>query len=170
MIQDFRHKGLRQFFETGSTAGIQASLERKLRFQLAALHSATQIEDMDLPGYRLHLRSIWVNGNWRLTFAFRDGHVFDLDVEDDHGCRCTTRLTPAPSSKGCISSRVPSPSTVQRLVAGKSRVSPDRALRLSRVLGRSAESWLAMQDSYDLWQARQSLDLSGLTPMELTAA
>jgi plasmid maintenance system antidote protein VapI len=39
---------------------------------------------------------------------------------------------------------------------------------LSRVLGRSAESWLAMQDSYDLWQARQSLDLSGLTPMALT--
>jgi hypothetical protein len=40
-------KGLRQFFETGSTAGIQAPLARKLRLQLAALHSATQIEDMD---------------------------------------------------------------------------------------------------------------------------
>ena len=87
MIQDFRHKGLLQFFETGSTAGIQASLARKLRLQLAALHSATQIEDMDMPGYHLHLLkgadkarwSIWVNGNWRLTFAFRDGHVFDLD-------------------------------------------------------------------------------------------
>ena len=47
---------------------------------------------MDLPGYRLHLLkgadkgrwSIWVNGNWRLTFAFRDGHVFDLDFEDYH--------------------------------------------------------------------------------------
>ena len=59
-------------------------------------------------------------------------------------------------------------STFQRLVAGKSRVSPDMALRLSRVLGRSAESWLAMQDSYDLWHARQRLDLSALTPMELT--
>ena len=46
-----------------------------------------------------------------------------------------------------------SASTVQRLVAGKSRVSPD----------------VALQDSYDLWQARQSLDLSGLTPIELTA-
>ena len=43
-------------------------------------------------------------------------------------------------------------------------------LRLSRVLGRSAESWLAMQDSHDLWQARQRLDLSGLTLMELTTA
>jgi toxin HigB-1 len=50
------------------------------------------IEDLDLPGYRLHpLKgtdegrwSIWVNGNWRLTFAFRDGHVFDLDFENYH--------------------------------------------------------------------------------------
>lgn len=64
----------------------------KLRLQLAALHSAAQIEDLDLPGYRLHpLKgsdkgrwSIWVNGNWRLTFVFRDGHVFDLDFEDYH--------------------------------------------------------------------------------------
>ncbi len=39
-----------------------------------------------------------------------------------------------------------------------------------RVLGRSAENWLAMQDSHDLWQARRRLDLSGLTPMELTPA
>jgi plasmid maintenance system antidote protein VapI len=39
-----------------------------------------------------------------------------------------------------------------------------------QVLGRSAESWLAMQDSHDLWQARQRHDRSGLTPMELTPA
>jgi proteic killer suppression protein len=92
VIHGFRHKGLRLFFETGSTAGIQPALARKLRLQLAALHSAALIEDLDLPGYRLHpLKgahkgrwSIWVNGNWRLTFAFRDGHVFDLDFEDYH--------------------------------------------------------------------------------------
>ena len=92
VIQAFRHKGLRLFFETGKTAGIQPSLGGKLRLQLAALHSAAQIEDLDLPGYRLHLLkgsdkgrwSIWVNGNWRLTFVFRDGHVFDLDFEDYH--------------------------------------------------------------------------------------
>jgi len=49
------------------------------------------------------------------------------------------------------------------LVAGKSLVPRDMALRLSRVLGRSAESWLNVQDSHNLWQYRQSLDLSGLT-------
>lgn len=63
-----------------------------------------------------------------------------------------------------------SASTFQRLVASKSRVTPDMALRLSKVLGRSPESWLALQDSYELWEARQRLDLSGLTPMELLPA
>ncbi len=63
-----------------------------------------------------------------------------------------------------------SASSFQRLVAGKSRVTPDMALRLSRVLGRSAVSWLAMQDSHDLWRARQCLELSVLTPRELTPA
>ncbi|MCP9808464.1 type II toxin-antitoxin system RelE/ParE family toxin [Cyanobium sp. HWJ4-Hawea] len=92
MIQSFRHKGLRLFFETGKTTGIQPSLSPKLRLQLAALQSANQIEDLECPGYRLHLLkgtdkgrwSIWVNGNWRLTFEFREGHVFNLDFEDYH--------------------------------------------------------------------------------------
>jgi proteic killer suppression protein len=69
VIQDFRHKGLRQFFETGSTAGIQAPLARKLRLQLAALHSATQIEDMDLPGYRLHLLKGADKGRWSIWIS-----------------------------------------------------------------------------------------------------
>ena len=63
-----------------------------------------------------------------------------------------------------------SASTFQRLVACKSRVTPDMALRLSKVLGRSPESWLSLQDSYDLWEARHRLDLSGLTPMQLLPA
>jgi addiction module HigA family antidote len=54
------------------------------------------------------------------------------------------------------------PSTLNRILQGRSRVTPEMALRLSRCLGRSAESWLAMQDAHDLWQARQRLDLSGL--------
>jgi plasmid maintenance system killer protein len=50
LIQGFRHKGLRQLFETGSNAGIQPSLARKLSLQLAALNSAAVIEDLDLRG------------------------------------------------------------------------------------------------------------------------
>ena len=57
------------------------------------------------------------------------------------------------------------PSTLNRILQGRSRVTPEMALRLSRCLGRSAESWLAMQDAHDLWQARQRLDLSKLEPL-----
>ena len=52
-----------------------------------------------------------------------------------------------------------SPSTFTRLVNGRSNVSPEMALRLSKTLGRSAESWLAMQSNYDLWHAKQKVDL-----------
>jgi antitoxin HigA-1 len=53
-----------------------------------------------------------------------------------------------------------SPSTLSRVLNQTSRVTPEMALRLSKALGRSAESWLAMQDAHDLWVARQQLDLS----------
>jgi addiction module HigA family antidote len=62
-----------------------------------------------------------------------------------------------------------SPSTVARLLSGANRVSPEMALRLSKALGRSAESWLAMQDAHDLWQARQSLDLEHVRPLRQEA-
>ena len=92
MIQSFRHKGLRKFFESGSAAGIQPHHAKRLRMILVALDTALNIEDMDVPGFRLHpLKgsergrwSVWVNGNWRLTFEFKDGHAYVLDYEDYH--------------------------------------------------------------------------------------
>ena len=51
-------------------------------------------------------------------------------------------------------------STLARVVAARSAVSPEMALRLSKAIGRSPESWLAMQDNYDLWQAKKSANLS----------
>ena len=62
-----------------------------------------------------------------------------------------------------------SPSTFSRLLKGQSRISPEMALRLSRCLGRSPESWLVMQDNYDLWQARQKVDLAGIEPLAIPA-
>lgn len=59
-----------------------------------------------------------------------------------------------------------SPSTLTRLLAGASRVSPAMALRLSKVLGRSAESWLAMQGAHDLWQARRNTHLDHVHRLE----
>jgi addiction module HigA family antidote len=52
------------------------------------------------------------------------------------------------------------PSTLSRVLSGSSRVSPEMALRLSKAVGRSAQSWLAMQRAYDLWVTRQTLDLA----------
>ena len=62
------------------------------------------------------------------------------------------------------------PSTLSRLLKGSSRVTPEMALRLSKALGRSPESWLAMQDAYDLWQARQSVDLSAVGTLRFAVA
>jgi proteic killer suppression protein len=92
VIQSFRHKGLRRFFESGSAAGIQPKHAKRLRMLLAALDTAQVIGDMDVPGFNLHpLKgqrrgrwSVWVNGNWRVTFEFRDGHAYVLDYEDYH--------------------------------------------------------------------------------------
>lgn len=92
MIQSFRHKGLRKFFESGSAAGIQPHHAKRLRMQLTALDTAQSVEDMNIPGFRLHpLKgeergrwSVWVNGNWRLTFEFKEGHAYILDYEDYH--------------------------------------------------------------------------------------
>jgi toxin HigB-1 len=92
MIISFAHKGLESYFHTGSKRGIQAAHASRLRLQLAALDSAKQIEDMDLPGYRLHplkgdRKGVWsisVNGNWRITFKFSGGNAEVIDYEDYH--------------------------------------------------------------------------------------
>ena len=63
-----------------------------------------------------------------------------------------------------------SASTLSRVISGASRVTPEMALRLSKAIGRSAESWLAMQDAHDLWVARQSVDLGPVQPLRLASA
>ena len=92
MIKSFKHKGLEYFYSSGSTKGIQAKHAKKLRMQLAALDTANYIEDLDIPGYRLHqlkgsLKGLWsitVNANWRITFEFTDGNVYIVNYEDYH--------------------------------------------------------------------------------------
>lgn len=62
------------------------------------------------------------------------------------------------------------PSTLNRIVNGQSGVSPDMALRLSKALGRSPESWMAMQHNYDLWHAKREADLSAVQKVKFEAA
>ena len=62
------------------------------------------------------------------------------------------------------------PSTLSRILKGSNRVTPEMALRLSKAIGRSPESWLAMQDAHDLWRARQHVDLKRVGKLVLAAA
>jgi antitoxin HigA-1 len=70
------------------------------------------------------------------------------------------------SSRAVAAKLKVSPSTFSRLLNGRSGVSPEMALRLSKTLGRSPESWLAMQNNTDLWQMRQHLDLEEVEKLE----
>lgn len=61
-------------------------------------------------------------------------------------------------------------STLNRILNETSGISPEMALRLSKVLGRSPESWLMMQDHYDLWDAKQKVDLKAIHKFEFKYA
>ena len=92
MIKSFRHKGVEQYFKTGSKARIQAKHAERLRKQLFALDSARAPQDMNAPSWRLHrlrgeLENHWavdVSGNWRLTFAFEGEDAVLVDYKDYH--------------------------------------------------------------------------------------
>ncbi|MCK0770052.1 HigA family addiction module antitoxin [Chromohalobacter canadensis] len=74
------------------------------------------------------------------------------------------------SSRQLASNLGVSPSTLSRVLKGESGISPEMALRLSKVLGRTPESWLAIQDMYDLWVARNTLNLNDVRPLDFDAA
>ena len=92
MIKSFAHKGLEKFFLTGSKASIQPAHADKLARQLAILNVATTQEAMDQPAWNLHGLmgdkaghwSVWVNGNWRLTFKFSGEDAEVVDYQDWH--------------------------------------------------------------------------------------
>jgi len=92
VIRSFAHKVLEKFFLTGSKAGIQPAHTEKLSRQLAILNVAKDAREMDMPGWRLHCLSgrdagrwsVWVKGNWRLTFRFAGEDAELVDYQDYH--------------------------------------------------------------------------------------
>ncbi|HCV66802.1 MAG TPA: addiction module antidote protein, HigA family [Serratia sp.] len=70
------------------------------------------------------------------------------------------------SARGLAKTLDVAPSTVQRLITGKSDISPEMAIRLSIVIGSSERVWMGMQDAYDLWHARQTIDVSKLRKLD----
>lgn len=92
MIIGFKHKGLRDVYERGSTKGIRADQRRRIAIILADLDAAKSLEDLNRPSLRLHelkgdRKGTWavsVNGPWRITFTHEDGKFDVLDLEQYH--------------------------------------------------------------------------------------
>lgn len=186
MIRSFKHKGLEAFFRSGSKAGIVPSHASKLRRLLLQLDHARSAQDMNVVGWRWHaLRgdlaghwSVWVNGNWRLTFAFDDGQPVLVDYQDYHRPEDFTmaRMFDPPHPGETLREDVlpalglsvtdaalelgVTRAALSRVLNGRAGISPEMALRLERWLGVEnggrAEVWIGMQASYDLWRAEQS--------------
>ncbi len=92
MIASFRHKGLKLMFEKGDRRKVLPDYADKIGRVLARLEEASEVGNMDLPGFRLHplkgaLAGFWsvtVSGNWRIVFRFEGGHARDVDLIDYH--------------------------------------------------------------------------------------
>jgi len=92
MIKSFKHKGLEGFFYDGSRSGINTRHAEKLGRLLDRLDASEKPQDMNLPGFRLHelkgkekgTWSVWVNGNWRVTFRFDGNDAIVVDYRDYH--------------------------------------------------------------------------------------
>ncbi len=92
MIKSFKHKGLEKFFVFGNASGIQQAHKARLEERLTALHTAATVQDMNIPGWRLHpLRgsregqwAVNVSANWRVVFEFENGHAHAVNYEDYH--------------------------------------------------------------------------------------
>jgi toxin HigB-1 len=92
MIKVIRHKGLKRFYESGDTRGINAQHAAWLRLLLTSLDVAASPADKNNPGYRLHALkgerkgqwAVTVSGNWRLIFAFEGEDITDVDLIDYH--------------------------------------------------------------------------------------
>lgn len=92
MIESFRHKGLKDFWEKSSRKGIPPASAPRIERVLDALDAATDVSQLNLPGFKLHpLKgdrkgewSIWVSENYRITFRFAQGDAYDVNLEDYH--------------------------------------------------------------------------------------
>ena len=92
MIESFWHRGLRELFETGKSRRVRQDLAKRSIQILDALHNAAVLDDLRLPGLRLHPDSRYkpvrwrvdVNGPWRITFEWKDGDAHKVDLVQDH--------------------------------------------------------------------------------------
>jgi len=91
MIKSFRHKGLKYLFDRNDDRKLDHELVSRIRRRLSAIHAATSVEQLDVPGFDFHVLrgkprrySIHVNGPWCITFEFENGDAYRVDLENYH--------------------------------------------------------------------------------------
>jgi proteic killer suppression protein len=92
MIKTWQHKGLKQFYDTGTLRGIQSKHKKRLTIILQRLDAATKPDDLNLPGMRFHqlqgrykgFYSVTVSGNWRVIYKFEGKDAILVDYLDYH--------------------------------------------------------------------------------------
>src|SRR5208282_2896663 len=129
MIGSFKHRGLKRLYKDDDRRGIRPDLVDTVEDILGRLDRAESPQALNLPGYRLHalnggLRGFWsvtVRENWRIIFRFEGAEVLGVSRQ-----------------------------TLNNIIHGKSGISPEMAIRLSKAFGSTPETWLRMQLAYDL--------------------
>ena len=92
MIKTFRHRGLKELFERGTSARVDPQQQARIKERLDAINRAANLNALALPGYRTHVLqqfrpprySIRVSGAWRITFEFSGGDAYRVDLEQYH--------------------------------------------------------------------------------------
>lgn len=167
---------------TGSEAGSAAAHAEKLQIRLTALHAATGPEDMNAAAWKLHALagrnakkqdveghwSIWITGNWRLTFFSKEQTLFWLitriitkeptmtSMHDPAHPGLVLRDYLGELSITTVAERLGvTRAALSRILNGHAGISAEMAILLGAALGTSAEMWAIMQARYDLWQAQR---------------
>jgi addiction module HigA family antidote len=182
VIRGFKHRGLKRLYERGDRAGIRPDLLETVEDILGRLDRAATPQALNLPGYRLHplkgeMRGYWsvtVRANWRIIFHFDGEDALDVELIDYHERRGETPMPmknpPHPGRSirtACLEPLGLSISegakilgvtrqALNNVIAGKSGISPEMAIRLTKAFGSTPETWLGMQLAYDLAAARKN--------------
>jgi toxin HigB-1 len=92
MIENFKHKGLKRFYEKNDRSGLDSERVVKIKKILSSIEAAESPEELDLPTFHFHpltgdrkgFFSITIRANWRITFRFEHGNAYDVNLEDYH--------------------------------------------------------------------------------------
>jgi addiction module HigA family antidote len=152
MIKSFRHSGLQKLFKQGERKKLRPEHVNKIRRILARLNEAEDAKDMDLPGYRLHA----LKGKLSVLIFYYFKECFMAMFDPPHpgesirvDCLEPLGLSITEGARILGVTR----QALNNIVNGKSGISPEMAIRLSKAFGGGAEVWLRLQISYDLAQA-----------------